>query len=291
MNTLKLASLTVSVMILLSGCNSIQQDTQFKSELSTNESVTFTTITTDVSQVDTTVISSETITDTSLDITSVTSATDSTSESSEVTQDTTQFESTTQVTSDTNVPQQDTSSEDLAGISSYDDLVIPVKVSSDYITQNMCDEIAQYFNSMIELDIDTFKSKQIPAYNTFIEEYLEENNSSLQEMLSTYKDNFLYSTGNPDTIYSNVQFDSICLDYPNDFDNIMNTMEYINQLDEITEQYEQYILSQSLTAYYQLNYTIYYTLTDDSLQDYESSKVGSILVLDVGGDISLVMLY
>jgi hypothetical protein len=68
-------------------------------------------------------------------------------------------------------------------------------------------------------------------------------------------------------------------------------MEYITQLDDVTEQYENYTISDELTAYYQLNYAIDYTLTADGLEDFTATKSGSILVLDLDGEISLIMLY
>jgi hypothetical protein len=245
---------------------------------------------------------SENVTDTQT-LGESTADTEDTSTETEVETSITQEENTTTIeetstdTDSTTTEEISTADTDTLEIDSTDTEVeveysmpIPTSCESSYITQEMCSEISEYFQSMLEVDVDSFQSKQLSAYNTFMENYLSENDSNLQDMLSTYCDNFLKSNDDEDSVYTDFAFNSITLEYPNDVDSILNTMNYIDQLDEVTSEQEGYVLSTSLTAYYQLNYAIDYTLTADGLDDYNSTKSGSILVLDVDGDISLIML-
>jgi hypothetical protein len=216
--------------------------------------------------------------------------TETTEDTSATTEDTTTSESDTQEESTTanaetsNESVEDSASENLS-------MPIPTACDSQYITDEMCQAISEYFNSMVAIDVDTFKAKQLNAYNLYMEDYLSENESSIEDMLGIYYNNYLLSVADETLEYTAVSFDNITLEYPNDVDSILNTMEYITQLDDVTEQYEDYTISDDLTAYYQLNYAIDYTLTADGLEDFTSTKSGSILVLDLDGEISLIMLY
>lgn len=172
----------------------------------------------------------------------------------------------------------------------YGDLVVPIQCNSGYVTEAMCSEVAEYFDAMVRVDVDAFESKQLSAYNAYIESYLEDNDSTVYAMLSTYRDNFLQSSGVEGASYSDVQFNSITLDYPNDTDDILSTMQYVYQLDEVTAEYEGYAVSDALTAYYELDYSIDYTITGEGVDDYTATKAGSVLLLDVDGDLSLLML-
>jgi hypothetical protein len=282
MRRLFLATMLVGTLLAV-GCNSISSDeTQLEDVSETindtqsaEDSTSDTDLTTAESLEDTST-SDETLSDTD------TTSTDDT--------DSTAVEDTSATEADSQNPNEDTTSTESTASEETYNMPIPTSCESSYITQEMCAEISQYFQSMVDVDVDTFQSKQLSAYNTFMSDYLSENDSSLEDMLSTYCDNFLKSNGDEDSAYTDFTLDSITLEYPNDVDSILNTMNYIDQLDEVTSEQEGYVLSTSLTAYYQLNYTIDYTLTADSLEDYTSTKSGSVLVLDVDGDISLVML-
>jgi len=266
MNRLRLTVAILICTITLCSCNSLDNDTT-----QLDESTDISNTSSDTSSEDTE--------------TSTTSTTSQDTTSTEVT--TTEDTTTDTDVEETSTIEETSSSEQLT----YNELVIPITPTSEHITKEMCKEISEYFNSMVNVDIDTFNSKQLSAYNTFMDNYLTENESNLTEMLTTYCDNFLKSSGDEDAEYTNFSINNIQLDYPNDIDSILNTMDYINQLDEVTLEYEDYTLSNELSAYYQLDYTIDYTLQGDSIQDFNGLKNGSILVLDVDGKISLIMLY
>lgn len=276
MNRLKSTIAVITCSMMLCSCNSINDDTT-----QLNEDITTIGDTSSDN-------SSDTESSNSVTTTEETTTTQETTASSSTTEDTTSTEDTTNDTSE-ETPSVDETSTEI--IETYEELVIPITPTSDYITQEICKEISEYFNSMVNVDIDTFNSKQLSAYNSFMENYLTENDSNVAEMLTTYCDNFLKSSGDENAEYTDFNINNITLDYPNDVDSILNTMEYINQLDEVTLEYENYTLSDKLSAYYQLNYTIDYTLQGDTMEDFNSSKNGSILVLDVDGEIALIMLY
>lgn len=273
MSRLKLIIAILTSILMLCSCNSISDDT---------------------TKLDEDII---TIGDTSINDKETSNSTMTTQETTKIQETTTlstTIENITSIEDTTTINIEETPSIEETSIEitqPYNELVIPITPTSEYITQKMCKEISEYFNSMVNIDIDTFNSKQLSAYNSFMENYLTENNSNLNEMLSTYCDNFLKSSGDENAEYTDFNINNITLDYPNDMDSILNTMEYINQLDEVTLEYENYTLSNELNAYYQLNYTIDYTLQGDTMEDFNGSKNGSILVLDVDGEISLIMLY
>lgn len=172
----------------------------------------------------------------------------------------------------------------------YNELPIPMLSNSEYVTQDMCKEVSEYFNSMVNVDVDTFKQKHLPAYNSYLEDSLQDTNSNVEEMLKTYCNNILASNNDDTTNYTDFKFNNISLEYPNDYDSIMNTMNYIYQLDDITNKYDNYTLSKKLSAYYQLTYTIDYTLTGENLEDFNSSYKGSLLLLQMDGQTYLLML-
>lgn len=282
MKNAKLVLISLFVM-LLTACNTIKNDTSNITDLNTTSETTITssTINNDITQEVTTSnteVQNSIISDTILDSTSQVTTLDTSSSDSTVPTDI-----TTTTTESTQV--SDTSYK-------YDTLVIPMISYSEYIQEDICKEIAEYFNSMKNVDVQTFQDKQLSAYNSFMSEYLEENSSSMEDMLSTYNSNILKSH-DPNcevTPYTSSEFTSIELTYPNDFDSIMNTMNYINQLDDITTKYEDYTISNELSAYYELQYTIHYTLHGDDVDDYISSYNGKVLVLQMGDKISLIML-
>lgn len=252
--------------------NTSSSDTSLEDEDINTSIITDTSTIIDQTTVETSSISNEeTIEDTK-----------ETSETSDI--NTTIEDITTNATTDETITTNDT-------INSYNDFKIPIKSNSEHITESMCREISEYFNSMTQVDVDTFKSKQLSAYNTYMEEYLIGNGSNFESMLNTYNSNYLISSGSDEGVYTSYTIDNISLDYPNDVDSILNTMNYINQLDDITEQYEDYAISQQLTAYYQLNYTIDYTLQGDQVENFNGTKTGSILVLDMSEQLYLIMLY
>lgn len=172
------------------------------------------------------------------------------------------------------------------------DMIIPTTTTSEYITQEICKEISEYFNAMKDIDVETFQSKQLPEYNQFMDNYLQENSSNIKEMLENYHNNILKSNDvtAENTPYTSVNFNSIELVYPNDFDSIMNTMNYINQLDDITLEYSDYAISKKLSAYYELQYNIDYTLRGEDVQDFNSVNSGKILVLIMDNQTYLIML-
>lgn len=288
MKTFKTMIALLSCSVLLCSCNSVDNTTTTLDDdlttigdtSSSNDTSSTTSNKVETSSNSSTVDISSTSTD---DTTSVdTSSTSIDSTTSKTTGDTTSLDTT----SDT----QTSETTEYVPVT-YDELIIPITPTSEYITKDMCKEIAEYFNSMINIDVDTFNSKQLSAYNSFMEEYLTQNESSLSEMLATYCDNFLKSSGDEEAGYTDFTIDSIRLDYPNDMESILNTMDYINQLDDVTDQYENYTLSDELTAYYQLTYSMDYTLTGDGLENFDGIRNGSILVLDIDGKISVIMLY
>lgn len=288
MRSLKIVAMVLGG-VLLTGCGSTDGDTS-----ETVSDTTYTTTSEDTTQgitTDTTDdISTEgditTVTDTTTDITTDTQqggvSTTAETSTSDVT---TNIETTTKsdTTSDTT---NDTESEILA------ELIVPTHCDSEYITDEICKEISEYFYAMKIVDTETFLDKQLPEYNSFMDNYLQENSSSVQDMLQTYHDNILksYDSTAETTPYTSVDFNSIELVYPNDFDSIMNTMTYINQLDDMTLEYGEYTLSDELSAYYELQYTIDYTLHGDSAEDYNSTNSGNILVMVKDEQIFLIML-
>lgn len=280
MKRLKLIYMMLICGLLCTACQSIE-NTQLPEDSTENTS----SIDTSLENIDTSIIMD---TSSTTELTTIeTSSTEETSETSSTdtsTEDTTTDTSNLETSTDETISNIDTSN-------SYNDLVIPINSNSEYITESMCKEISEYFNSMTQVDVDTFKSKQLSAYNTYMEEYLLENESDFESMLNIYNDNYLVSSGSEKGVYSEYTLNSISLNYSNDVDSILNTMNYIDQLDEITQQYEDYIISSELTAYYQLNYTIDYTLKGNEVEDFNGTKIGSILVLDINGEISLIMLY
>lgn len=279
MKTFKTMIALLSCSILLCSCSSIDNP-------STTQDDDLTTIGDTSSNNDTSSTTSDKVETSSSSSTMDTSSTSTDSTTSVDTSSTTDDTTSLDTTSDT----QTSETTEYVPVT-YDELVIPITPTSEYITKDMCKEIAEYFNSMINIDVDTFNSKQLSAYNSFMDEYLTQNESSLSEMLATYCDNFLKSSGDEEAGYTDFTIDSIRLDYPNDMESILNTMDYINQLDDVTDQYENYTLSKELTAYYQLTYSMNYTLTGDGLENFDGIRNGSILVLDVDGEISLIMLY
>lgn len=279
MKTFKTMIALLSCSILLCSCSSIDNP-------STTQDDDLTTIGDTSSNNDTSLTTSDKVETSSSSSTMDTSSTSTDSTTSVDTSSTTDDTTSLDTTSDT----QTSETTEYVPVT-YDELVIPITPTSEYITKDMCKEIAEYFNSMINIDVDTFNSKQLSAYNSFMDEYLTQNESSLSEMLATYCDNFLKSSGDEEAGYTDFTIDSIRLDYPNDMESILNTMDYINQLDDVTDQYENYTLSKELTAYYQLTYSMNYTLTGDGLENFDGIRNGSILVLDIDGEISLIMLY
>lgn len=279
MKTFKTMIALLSCSILLCSCSSIDNP-------STTQDDDLTTIGDTSSNKDTSLTTSDKVETSSSSSTMDTSSTSTDSTTSVDTSSTTDDTTSLDTTSDT----QTSETTEYIPVT-YDELVIPITPTSEYITKDMCKEIAEYFNSMINIDVDTFNSKQLSAYNSFMDEYLTQNESSLSEMLATYCDNFLKSSGDEEAGYTDFTIDSIRLDYPNDMESILNTMDYINQLDDVTDQYENYTLSKELTAYYQLTYSMNYTLTGDGLENFDGIRNGSILVLDIDGEISLIMLY
>lgn len=279
MKTFKTMIALLSCSILLCSCSSIDNP-------STTQDDDLTTIGNTSSNNDTSLTTSDKVETSSSSSTMDTSSTSTDSTTSVDTSSTTDDTTSLDTTSDT----QTSETTEYVPVT-YDELVIPITPTSEYITKDMCKEIAEYFNSMINIDVDTFNSKQLSAYNSFMDEYLTQNESSLSEMLATYCDNFLKSSGDEEAGYTDFTIDSIRLDYPNDMESILNTMDYINQLDDVTDQYENYTLSKELTAYYQLTYSMNYTLTGDGLENFDGIRNGSILVLDIDGEISLIMLY
>lgn len=279
MKTFKTMIALLSCSILLCSCSSIDNP-------STTQDDDLTTIGDTSSNNDTSLTTSDKVETSSSSSTMDTSSTSTDSTTSVDTSSTTDDTTSLDTTSDT----QTSETTEYVPVT-YDELVIPITPTSEYITKDMCKEIAEYFNSMINIDVDTFNSKQLSAYNSFMDEYLTQNESSLSEMLTTYCDNFLKSSGDEEAGYTDFTIDSIRLDYPNDMESILNTMDYINQLDDVTDQYENYTLSKELTAYYQLTYSMNYTLTGDGLENFDGIRNGSILVLDIDGEISLIMLY
>ena len=279
MKTFKTMIALLSCSILLCSCSSIDNP-------STTQDDDLTTIGDTSSNKDTSLTTSDKVETSSSSSTMDTSSTSTDSTTSVDTSSTTDDTTSLDTTSDT----QTSETTEYVPVT-YDELVIPITPTSEYITKDMCKEIAEYFNSMINIDVDTFNSKQLSAYNSFMDEYLTQNESSLSEMLATYCDNFLKSSGDEEAGYTDFTIDSIRLDYPNDMESILNTMDYINQLDDVTDQYENYTLSKELTAYYQLTYSMNYTLTGDGLENFDGIRNGSILVLDIDGEISLIMLY
>lgn len=279
MKTFKTMIALLSCSILLCSCSSIDNP-------STTQDDDLTTIGDTSSNNDTSLTTSDKVETSSSSSTMDTSSTSTDSTTSVDTSSTTDDTTSLDTTSDT----QTSETTEYIPVT-YDELVIPITPTSEYITKDMCKEIAEYFNSMINIDVDTFNSKQLSAYNSFMDEYLTQNESSLSEMLATYCDNFLKSSGDEEAGYTDFTIDSIRLDYPNDMESILNTMDYINQLDDVTDQYENYTLSKELTAYYQLTYSMNYTLTGDGLENFDGIRNGSILVLDIDGEISLIMLY
>lgn len=279
MKTFKTMIALLSCSMLLCSCSSIDN-------LSTTQDDDLTTIGDTSNNNDTSLTTSDKVETSSSSSTMDTSSTSIDSTTSVDTSSTTDDTTSLDTTSDT----QTSETTEYVPVT-YDELVIPITPTSEYITKDMCKEIAEYFNSMINIDVDTFNSKQLSAYNSFMDEYLTQNESSLSEMLATYCDNFLKSSGDEEAGYTDFTIDSIRLDYPNDMESILNTMDYINQLDDVTDQYENYTLSKELTAYYQLTYSMDYTLTGDGLENFEGIRSGSILVLDIDGKISLIMLY
>ena len=279
MKTFKTMIALLSCSILLCSCSSIDNP-------STTQDDDLTTIGDTSSNKDTSLTTSDKVETSSSSSTMDTSSTSTDSTTSVDTSSTTDDTTSLDTTSDT----QTSETTEYVPVT-YDELVIPITPTSEYITKDMCKEIAEYFNSMINIDVDTFNSKQLSAYNSFMDEYLTQNESSLSEMLTTYCDNFLKSSGDEEAGYTDFTIDSIRLDYPNDMESILNTMDYINQLDDVTDQYENYTLSKELTAYYQLTYSMNYTLTGDGLENFDGIRNGSILVLDIDGEISLIMLY
>lgn len=269
-------------MCLTVGCNSTAEGGTTLPETSESLSTDTTTQDDGVDTIQTTTGGDATLQETN-QVASETTAMD-------VSEATTTDDTTTNATTTTDTP---TATDTVEGTQPTDaelDYPIPTSTTSSYVTQDMCLQVSEYFQSMLDVDVDTFQAKQLSAYNAFMDEYLSENDSSLQEMLSTYYDNFLNSTGDEEAAYTDCTFDAISLDYPNDVDSILNTMTYIDQLDEITEEREDYTLSSELTAYYQLDYAIDYTLSGDGLEDYSATKNGSILVLEMDGALYLVML-
>lgn len=279
MKTFKTMIALLSCSILLCSCSSIDNP-------STTQDDDLTTIGDTSSNNDTSLTTSDKVETSSSSSIMDTSSTSTDSTTSVNTSSTTDDTTSLDTTSDT----QTSETTEYVPVT-YDELVIPITPTSEYITKDMCKEIAEYFNSMINIDVDTFNSKQLSAYNSFMDEYLTQNESSLSEMLATYCDNFLKSSGDEEAGYTDFTIDSIRLDYPNDMESILNTMDYINQLDDVTDQYENYTLSKELTAYYQLTYSMNYTLTGDGLENFDGIRNGSILVLDIDGEISLIMLY
>lgn len=273
--------------MILTSCNGVSD--------SIAENTTEKITTSDTTSNETTVTTETNInSDTSVNTTS-TSATD---ENVVTSVDTTTTNTITDTNTSTSTPLDTTSNNtdtsNTESIATYDNLVIPTTSHSEYIDESICKEIAEYFHSMKNIDVETFQSKQLPEYNSFMNNYLEENSSNIEDMLNTYHKNILKSnntdTQTEETPYSSVDFNSIELVYPNDFDSIMNTMNYINQLDEITQEYGEYTISNELSAYYELEYKIDYTLHGENVDDYNNISGGKILVLQMNNQNYLIML-
>lgn len=279
-------------VLLLTACSNIGNTTS-EGVLSTS-STTETTTETDIHQSDTTldtITTTESPNDSS--ITTDTSGKTSTdvSVTGDTSIDTTTVTTTTTTTTSTTYDTEQATTTVTDTTTTANTLPIPTYCTSEYISQEICKEVSEYFDAMISIDTDTFLSKQLPEYNSFMDNYLTENSSNTKDMLTTYYENFLKSSdAAEDTPYTSVEFNSIDLDYPNDFDSIMNTMDYINQLDEVTLEYGEYTLSDELSAYYELVYTIDYTLHGEDVEDFNGTKSGNILVLVVGSQIYLIML-
>lgn len=281
--------------MILTSCNSVSNNTTENTDEKITTSDTSLNETTATTEIETSINSDTSVstTDNSANDEGVVTSADTTTISS--TTDTNTNVSTTLDTStslDTSTTNIDTSN--VENISTYDNLVIPTTSHSEYIDESICKEIAEYFHSMKNVDVETFQSKQLPEYNSFMNSYLEENSSNIEDMLNTYHKNILKSnnadTQTEETPYSSVDFNSIELVYPNDFDSIMNTMNYINQLDEITQEYGEYTISKELSAYYELEYKIDYTLHGENVDDYNNISGGKILVLQMNNQNYLIML-
>ena len=277
--------------MILTSCNGVSDSIVENTE----EKIT----TSDTTSNETTVTTETNInSDTSVNTTSTSATDENVVTSADTTTTNTLTDTNASITLDTSTPLDTTSNNtdtsNTESISTYDNLVIPTTSHSEYIDESICKEIAEYFHSMKNIDVETFQSKQLPEYNSFMNSYLEENSSNIEDMLNTYHKNILKSnntdTQTEETPYSSVDFNSIELVYPNDFDSIMNTMNYINQLDKITQEYGEYTISKELSAYYELEYKIDYTLHGENVDDYNNISGGKILVLQMNNQNYLIML-